>query len=289
MATRVGHIGLGSMGKIMARNQISAGFSLTVFDIRKEPMRELEPLGAVTASSAKEVAERSEIVCISVVDDVQVKEVMLGSEGVLAGARPGLVVAIHSNVQPKTAHKIGALADKLGVGVIDATVSGAQFGAEARTLCFMVGGDKALLERCRPVFEASGPHIFHMGPLGTGGAMKLAQQVIFCLNRLAAYEGMVLAEKAGVDLRAAQEALHWTLGQSHVTDHWLERYRDTEPDKRRIFTTILHSVSHALELAYDLGVPLPASALMQQLFPVEHPKDMAYSPRRRYNLTVKGE
>jgi 3-hydroxyisobutyrate dehydrogenase-like beta-hydroxyacid dehydrogenase len=289
MAARVGHIGLGSMGKIMARNELAAGFPLTVFDLRSEPMRELEQLGASIASSSQEVARRSEIVCISVVDDVQVKEVMLGSEGVLAGAAPGLVVAIHSNVQPKTARKIGALAEERKVGVIDATVSGAQFGAEARTLCFMVGGDPTLLERCRPVFEASGPHIFHMGPLGTGGAMKLAQQVIFCLNRLAAYEGMVLAEKAGVDLKAAQEALHWTLGQSHVTDHWLERYRDTEPDKRRIFATILHSVSHALELAYDLGVPLPASALMQQLFPVEHPKDLKDSPRRRYNLTVKGE
>jgi 3-hydroxyisobutyrate dehydrogenase-like beta-hydroxyacid dehydrogenase len=289
MAMRVGHIGLGSMGKAMARNQLAAGFALTVFDLRREPMRELESLGASVASSSKEVAQRSEIVCISVVDDVQVKEVVLGADGVLAGAAPGLVIAVHSNLQPKTAIKIGQLAGERGVGVIDATVSGAQIGAEARTLCFMVGGDKALLERCRPVFEASGPHIFHVGPLGTGGAMKLCQQVIFCLNRLAAYEGMVLAEKAGVDLKAAQEALHWTLGQSHVTDHWLERYRDTEPEKRRIFATILHSVSHALELAYDLGVPLPAAALMQQLFPVEHPKDMADSPRRRYNLTVKGE
>ncbi len=289
MAVRVGHIGLGSMGKAMARNELSAGFALTVFDLRNEPMRELEHLGASVASSPKEVAQGSEIVCISVVDDVQVKEVLLGADGVLAGAEPGLVIAIHSNVQPKTAVMIGNLARERGVGVLDATVSGAQIGAEARTLCFMVGGEGALLERCRSVFEASGSHIFHMGPLGTGGAMKLSQQVIFCLNRLAAYEGMVLAEKAGVNLQVAQEALHWTLGQSHVTDHWLERYRDTEPEKRRIFATILHSVSHALELAYDLGVPLPTAALMQQLFPVEHPEGRSDSPRRRYNLTVKGE
>src|SRR5688572_18562941 len=114
MATRVGHIGLGSMGKIMAKNQLSAGFALTVFDLRKEPMRELEQLGAAAASSAKEVAQRSEIVCISVVDDVQVKEVFLGDDGLLAGAAPGLVVAVHSNLQPKTAVKLGQLAAARG-------------------------------------------------------------------------------------------------------------------------------------------------------------------------------
>jgi 2-hydroxy-3-oxopropionate reductase len=277
------------MGKAMAKNELSAGFALTVFDLRDAPMRELERLGASVASSPKEVAQSSEIICISVVDDVQVKEVILGADGVLAGAEPGEIIAIHSSVQPKTAVKIGDLARERGVGVLDAPMSGAEFGAKARTLCFMVGGDEALLERCRPVFEASGPHIFHMGRLGTGEAMKLAHQVIFCLNRLAAYEGMVLAEKAGVNLQVAQEALHWTLGQSNVTDHWLERYRDTEPEKRRIFARMLHTVSHALELAYDLGVPLPAAALMQQLFPVEHPEDIANSSHRRYNLTVKGE
>ena len=268
MVTKVGYIGLGRMGLLMASNAATAGFDQMVYDLRDEPLQELAKLGAQVARSAKEVGAHAEVVEMSVVNDEQVEEVVFGDDGVLAGAKPGTVIAILSTIQPRTAVMMWEAAKEKGVGVLDAPVSGAQGGARGRTLCYMVGGEASLLERCRPVFEASGAHIIHTGPLGTGSAMKLTQQVIYCLTQLAAYEGMSLAGKAGVDIKAAQEVMHHALGGSEVTDNYQERYGGKGDPWRQQFSAMLWSVSPAIELGYDLGVPMPATALMQQLFPL---------------------
>ena len=208
MATRVGFIGLGNIGKPMAVNVAKAGFDVMVYDLRQEPLQELATLGAKVARSAQEIGAHGEIIELVVVDDAQVEAVILGEGGVLNGAKPGSVIAIHSTVHPRTIRKIAELAKAKGVGVIDAEVSGGDRGAQNKTLCYMVGGDKALFEQCRPVFATSGANIFHLGELGSGAIAKLAHNLIVYVNMMAASEGMHLAEKAGLDLKAMQEVVH---------------------------------------------------------------------------------
>jgi 3-hydroxyisobutyrate dehydrogenase-like beta-hydroxyacid dehydrogenase len=268
MATRVGFIGLGNIGKPMAINVVKAGFELMVYDLREEPLKELAALGATIARSAREVGEHGEITELVVVDDAQVEALTLGEGGVLDGAQPGTVIAIHSTVHPKTVRKIAELARAKGVGIIDAQVSGGARGAQTQTLCYMVGGDKALLEKCRPVFATSGAHIFHLGELGMGAVAKLAHNLIVYVNMLAASEGIRLGEKAGLDLKALQDVVHVSAGQSRVADNWLQQrtLRDTYTTGPQGLMQLIHKdLRLALELGHDLGLSLPGAALTQQL------------------------
>jgi 3-hydroxyisobutyrate dehydrogenase-like beta-hydroxyacid dehydrogenase len=268
MATKVGFIGLGNIGKPMAINVAKAGFDLMVYDLREEPLKELAGLGAKVASSAREVGEHGEIVELVVVDDAQVETLTLGEGGVLSGAKPDTVIAIHSTVHPKTIKKIAELARTRGVGVIDAEVSGGERGAQAQTLCYMVGGDRALFEKCRPVFATSGANIFHLGELGMGAAAKLAHNLIVYVNMLAASEGMLLGEKAGLNLEALQEVVRAGAGQSRVADNWSQqhRLRDNYTTGPQGLRQLIHKdLRLALELGHDLGLALPGAALTQQL------------------------
>ncbi|MBI3302634.1 MAG: NAD(P)-dependent oxidoreductase [Deltaproteobacteria bacterium] len=268
MATRVGFIGLGNIGKPMAINVARAGFDLMVYDLREEPLKELAALGAKVARSASEVGAHGEIIELVVVDDAQVEAVTLGEGGTLNGAKPGTVIAIHSTVHPKTVRKIAEFAKTKGVAVIDAEVSGGERGAQAQTLCYMVGGDKALFEKCRPVFATSGANIFHLGELGAGAVAKLAHNLIVYVNMLAASEGMRLAEKAGLDLKALQDVVHVSAGQSRVADNWLQqrKLKDTYTTGAQGLMQLIHKdLRLALELGHDLGLPLPGAALTQQL------------------------
>jgi len=268
MATRVGFIGLGNIGTPMAMNVARAGFDLMVYDLREEPLKELAALGATVARSAKEVGAHGEIIELVVVDDAQVEAVTLGEGGILNGAKPGAVIAIHSTVHPKTVRKIAELAKAKGVGVIDAQISGGERRAQAQTLCYMVGGDKALLEKCRPVFATSGAHIFHLGELGMGAVAKLAHNLIVYVNMLAASEGIRLGEKAGLDLKALQDVVRVSAGQSRVADSWLQQrtLRDTYTSGPQGLMQLIHKdLRLALELGHDLGLPLPGAALTQQL------------------------
>jgi 3-hydroxyisobutyrate dehydrogenase-like beta-hydroxyacid dehydrogenase len=209
-----------------------------------------------------------EIIELVVVNDAQVEAVTLGEGGVLSGAKPGSIVAIHSTVHPKTVRKIAELAKARGVGVIDAQVSGGERGAQAKTLCYMVGGDKALFDQCRPVFATSGANIFHLGELGAGAIAKLAHNLIVYVNMLAASEGMRLAEKAGLDLKALQEVVHAGAGQSRVADNWVQqrKLKDSYTTGPQGLMQLIHKdLRLALELGHDVGLPLPGAALTQQL------------------------
>ncbi len=268
MSTRVGFIGLGNIGKPIAVNVATAGFELMVYDVRQEPLKELAALGAAVAHSPREIGAHGEIIELVVVDDAQVEAVTLGEGGVLSGAKPGSIIAIHSTVHPKTVRKIAELAKARGVDVIDAQVSGGERGAQAKTLCYMVGGDKALFERCRPVFATSGANIFHLGELGAGAIAKLAHNLIVYVNMLAASEGMRLAEKAGLDLKALQEVVHAGAGQSRVADNWLQQRRLKEvytSGPQGLMQLIHKDLRLALELGHDVGLSLPGAALAQQL------------------------
>jgi 2-hydroxy-3-oxopropionate reductase len=268
MTTRVGFIGLGNMGKHMAINIAKAGFDLMVYDLRPEPMRELTALGAKVARSADEIGAHGEIIEVVVVDDRQVEAVLLGEGGALSGAKQGSIIVIHSTVHPRTVRKLAEQAAAKGVTLIDAEVSGGERGAIAKSLCYMVGGDKAAFERCRPIFATSGANIFHLGALGSGAITKLAHNLIVYVNMLAASEGMRLAEKAGVDLKSMEQVVYAGAAQSRVADHWSQqrKLKDTYTSGPRGLMELMHKdLRLALELGHDLGLSLPGAALTQQL------------------------
>jgi 3-hydroxyisobutyrate dehydrogenase-like beta-hydroxyacid dehydrogenase len=268
MTTPVGFIGLGNIGKPMAINLAMAGFDLMVYDLRAEPMRELTALGAKAARSADEIRAHGEIIEVVVVDDAQVEAALLGEGGVFSGAKRGSIIAIHSTVHPRTVRKLAEQAAAKGLTLIDAEVSGGERGAIAKSLCYMVGGDKAAFEKCRPIFATSGANIFHLGNLGAGAITKLAHNLIVYVNMLAASEGMRLAEKAGVDLKSMEQVVHAGAAQSRIADHWSQQsnLKDTYTSGPRGLMELIHKdLRLALELGHDLGLSLPGAALTQQL------------------------
>ena len=254
----------------MAANALKAGFEVNVYDIREEPVKDLCKLGARGAADPKEVASRSEVICVAVWDDPQMEQVINGDSGVLAGANAGSVIVIHTTVHPKTVRNFAAEIKRRGLKIVDAQMSGGQVGAENRQLCFMVGGDWEAVEACHSLLEVSGSNIFHTGELGTGAVMKQVQQTILCLTRLSVYEGMRLARAYGLDEELTQKVLGQSFAQSYVVDNWLGRFavRDEDPKSKRAFAEVLHTIEPALKLAEELDMKLPFAELAQKLFPL---------------------
>jgi len=263
MQSKIGFIGLGSMGKPIAANIAKAGFELTVYDLREEPGKALAALGAKVAASPREVAEKSDIIEIAVVDDAQAEQVVAGEHGVIHGARPGAIVALHSTILPATVRKLAALCRAQGVELIDVPMSGGQKVAEEQRLAYMAGGDAPVLEKCRPVFVTSAKHIFHLGELGTGAVAKMLIQVVVCLNMVAAHESEMLCNKTGLDFKKFQEVLHVSSGQSNVLDVWqqFKRPEESEAVQTKRAEVFAASLVPALEIAREVGVDLPGSAL----------------------------
>jgi 3-hydroxyisobutyrate dehydrogenase-like beta-hydroxyacid dehydrogenase len=265
---QTGFIGLGEMGRSIAINQVRAGFSVTVYDKRQEPLDDLAAIGARIARSPREVAAASDVIGLSLRDDDQLEAVVLGAGGVLSGARSGSVLTVHTTCHPDTVRRIALDAAAQNVAVIDAPMSNGATGAARAALCFMVGGEIDALERARPVLEASGKEIVHMGPLGAGLLAKLAHQVI-CLGTVTAVaEGMLLAEKAGLALPAFSNLLQRCSAQSHFADVWLSTIKDMQPNAVAV---MCESVDPARKLAAELGLTLPLAALAQQVMPTRVP------------------
>ena len=212
MTIAVGFVGLGRIGKPIAANILAAGFDLMVFDVREEPMRELAQLGAKQARGLRDITEHAEIMGVAVVDDAQVEEVVMSDAGLLQSGRRDSIIMIHSTVMPGTVRKLAQAGQGKGVTVVDAPVSGGEAGARERQLCYMVGGEKDVFEKCHPVLAASAAHIFHLGELGSGATAKMIVQVVVCINMLGAYEAELLSEKCGLDFKALQEVLRVSSG-----------------------------------------------------------------------------
>jgi 2-hydroxy-3-oxopropionate reductase len=270
MATSVGFAGLGAMGSAMAANTLTAGFDLTVYDLRAEAMAELVAKGAKAARSGRELGESSEIVELALPDDAAVRAAVLGEYGILAGTKSGATIVIHSTIHPDTAKLVAERAKDRGVHVLDCQMTGARTGALARDLLFMVGGDEDVLEKCRPALQASASHIIHMGPLGMGAVTKAAQQAITVVNLLAATEGIRLAQKGGVDLDAFYEVLRLSTAQSNVIDRRMGFPPELGGEPRRPGgdpRPFYRGLRAVLALAFDLDEPMPATALAQQTVP----------------------
>lgn len=263
---RIGFIGLGNMGRPMARNLLSGGFAVTVYSRRKAAVDELVSAGASPADSPRKVAESSDVVITIVSDSPDVASVVAGPNGLLEGARPGMVVIDMSTISPAVTRELAEAAESKGVDYLDAPVSGGVSGAQAGTLSIMVGGKQDVFEKCLPVLRALGSNINHMGGTGMGQTAKLCNQVICALNIEAVCEGLILGAKAGLDLEkllsvvTSGAAGSWML--SSLAPKMLQR--DFDPGFRVALQQ--KDLRLALSAADELKVPLPGTSLVSQLF-----------------------
>jgi len=266
MADRIGFIGLGIMGRPMARNLLKAGYHLTVWNRSQPGIDELAREGASPAASPEDVAHQSDIVITMVTDSADVEQVALGPGGIIEGGRPGLVHVDMSTISPAVTRRIASSLAEKGIEMLDAPVSGGETGAQAGTLSIMVGGKEETLQRCRPVLEALGRTIVHCGPSGAGQTVKLCNQIVVALNNLAMCEALVFAAKAGVDTRRMLEAVGAGAASSWALLNLAPRILDR--DFRPGFK-VAHQQKDlrlALEAAEQQAVPLPGTSLVHQLF-----------------------
>jgi 2-hydroxy-3-oxopropionate reductase len=266
MAQVIGFIGLGIMGRPMARNLLKAGYSLIVHSRSRGPVDEIVKAGATAATSPKDVAAKCDVLITMLPNSPDVEQVALGPGGIVEGARRGMIFADMSTISPIVSQKIGKALEARGVAMLDAPVSGGEKGAIDGALSIMVGGDKATFERVLPIFQAMGKTITLLGPLGMGGFTKLANQIIVAVNLTALGEALTLGKKAGLDRELLLTALAGGLAGSKCLDQKKGNYVSGTYNPG--FKIDLHykDLGLIMESARALGVPLPATAVVQELF-----------------------
>ncbi len=227
---RVGFIGLGSQGAPMARRILAAGHETTLWARRPATLLPFEDSGARTASSPAELAAASDLVCLCVVDDADVEQVVTGPDGVLAGLRRGGVIAVHSTVHPDTCRRLEAAARTCGASVVDAPVSGGGRAAEQGTLLVMAGGDPQVFAYCRPVFAAYGDPVVHLGPTGSGQIAKILNNLLFTAHLGLAADALGVGTSLGLD----RTALSRILPRGSAASFALDRIADADGSLGRI-------------------------------------------------------
>lgn len=253
---RIGFIGLGIMGKPMARNVLKAGYSLRVHNRSRRAVEEMVSEGAQPAGSAKEVAEKSDVVITMLPDSPDVEQVVFGTAGVLEGIRPGMLFIDMSTIAPAMTRKISATLKDKGVESLDAPVSGGEVGAREATLAIMVGGPKEAVPRALPLLRLLGKNIVHMGESGAGQVTKACNQVAVAGTIQAVVEALTLARKAGVDAGKVREALLGGFAQSRILD--LHGKRILDRNFHPGFKIRLHrkDLGIALQTGKELSIPL---------------------------------
>jgi 3-hydroxyisobutyrate dehydrogenase len=259
--TRVGFVGLGTMGVAMAANVARAGFPLTVWNRTPGRAGPLVEHGATEAGSPADVAAASDVVVICVSDTPHVADVLFGPGGIAIGAAPGTLVVDCSTISPAATRSFAGRLAASGVGIVDAPVTGGSEGAQKGTLSILVGGLPEDVERARPILEVMGTTITHFGPVGSGQVAKAANQVILAGTYLAVAEGLVLAMKAGLDPDQVVAALSGGAAQSWVLAN--RSGRMIANDYPLGFRIALHrkDLGIVLDLAREVGAALPVSAL----------------------------
>lgn len=254
---KIGFIGLGIMGKPMALNLIKAGRKLAVYDIRPEPVEELVKKGAERCLSPKHVAGISDLVITMLPDSPDVKEVVLGNDGVLKGIRPGTIIVDMSSIAPAVSIEISKKVKEKGVEMIDAPVSGGEPKAIEGTLSIMAGGSLNTFKKVEGVLKAMGSSVVRVGEIGSGNITKLANQIIVALNIAAMSEAMVLAEKAGVDAESVFNAIRGGLAGSTVLNAKMPMILDANFKPGFRIGLHIKDLKNALETANELGVAVP--------------------------------
>ncbi len=250
----------------MARNLLKAGYSLVVHSRIRGPVEEIVGAGAKAGTSARDVAAQSDVLITMLPNSPDVELVALGRDGIIEGARPGLIFVDMSTISPIVSQKVGQALAAKSVKMLDAPVSGGERGAIDGALSIMVGGDKSVFDAVRPIFQAMGKTITHLGPLGFGGFTKLANQIIVAVNLTALAEALTLAKKAGLDRDLTLTALAGGLAGSKCLDQKKPNYLAGTYNPGFKIDLHFKDLGLIMESARALGVPLPATAVVQELF-----------------------
>ena len=262
----LGFIGLGLMGKPMAKNLLKAGYPLVVHNRSREAVQELVGEGAQEGFSPKDVASRVDIIFTNLPDSPDVELVSLGEEGILEGASEGLIYVDHSTIKPSLARRIAVEFESRGAFALDAPVSGGDIGAQKGTLAIMVGGPEEALNELIPIFEVVGKKITHVGDAGSGQIAKAANQVMVAAQMVAMGELMILAKKSGADPARVVQAIQGGAAQCWTLDVKPERL--FAGNRKPGFKAYMQEkdLKIVMDTAREYGAPLPAAGLHTQLF-----------------------
>ena len=265
---KIGFIGLGIMGKPMAKNLIKAGHELYVNDFNEQSVAELVELGATAVANAKEAAQAGDLVITMLPNSPHVKAVALGEGGIAEGAHEGLIYVDMSSIAPLVSREVhDALAEK-GISMLDAPVSGGEPKAIDGTMSVMVGGDKAVFDAVAPVIDAMAGSVTYVGGIGAGNIAKLANQTIVAVNIAACAEAFTLAQKAGVDPEAVYRAIRGGLAGSTVMDAKVPMMlaRNFAPGFR--INLHIKDLGNVLDTGHGVNAPLPLTSLVREMMSV---------------------
>lgn len=270
---KIGFIGLGIMGKPMVKNLIKGGYTDVLVNGRhQDVLDELAALGAVSATY-QEIGEQCDVVMTMLPNSPQVKEVMLGKNGVAAFMKPGTVYIDMSSINPVATKEVAAVLAEKNIDMIDAPVSGGEPKAIDGTLSFMVGGKEEVVEKYKPLLETMGSSVVRCGEIGAGNTTKLANQIIVACNIQALSEALILAKKAGVDPELVFKAIRGGLAGSTVMD--AKAPMMLSGNDKPGFKIDLHikDLNNALDCAHSVGAPVPMTAEVQEIFQWLHNHD----------------
>jgi 2-hydroxy-3-oxopropionate reductase len=251
----IGFIGLGIMGKPMAKNLLKVGYKLVVYDINAEPVKELVKAGAKEGKSSQDVASQSEVIITMLPNSPEVKAAVLGEKGVIDGAKPGTIVVDMSSISPIASKEIFEKLQQNGVAMLDAPVSGGEPKAIEGTLAIMVGGLQETFDSVKDILDAMGASVKLVGEIGSGNITKLANQIIVALNIAAMSEAMVLAVKAGVDPEKVYQAIRGGLAGSTVLDAKMPMVLDGNFKPGFRIELHIKDLMNVMDTAKELGAP----------------------------------
>jgi len=274
LTMKIGFIGLGIMGKPMSKNLLKAGYDLVVMDRVAAVTEELAALGAEVVASPKAVAQKTEIIVTMLPNSPQVKEVVLGDNGIIEGVRPGSVVVDMSSIAPLVSRDIARVLQGKGVEMLDAPVSGGEPKAIDGTLSVMVGGKKDVFEKCYDIMKSMAGSVVLTGDIGAGNITKLANQIIVALNIAAMSEALVLATKAGVEPELVYQAIRGGLAGSTVLDAKAPLVMDRKFDPGFRINLHIKDLGNVLETSHEIGVPLPLTASVMEIMQALKVDDM---------------
>ena len=266
MENKVGVVGIGNMGIGIATNLLKADFNVHVYDIRPERFEEMKKKGAVIASSVSEMAQACSVVFSVLLDFKQNLSVLEGPEGLLENMKAGSCIFVCSTLAPDQARELAKLAEKKGIRLLDSPISGGSEGAMAGTLSIMIGGDEAAVEEHRKALEAVSSNMYHFGDVGTGEAAKSINQVLVAINNAATAEAMLLAAKAGLDLRKVFDLISNSAGNSWIFQHRAMRMIERDFEPRGVLRILLKDTTIVNDTADSLDLVLPLANIAQQLY-----------------------
>lgn len=267
----IGFVGLGTMGMPMAKSALSAGFSVVGFDVREEARKEFTAAGGETVDSLSTLAETCRVVSVVVQSDEQVDEVVAGDGGLFERFDDsGGIVLVHSTVHPETPETLTAACPP-SVTLLDAPISGLRTRAESGDLAFMVGGDEAVLEYCRPLLESMGTTIHHLGPVGSGEVAKITNNLVALSNMMTTAEGVAVGTEWGIDRETLLDVMAESSADSFVLDNWewlIEDWGSVQPGGFGGAADICRKdLQLALQLAESVNVEVPGAAVASQRVP----------------------